>query len=69
MAYSRAERVFILQQYLASKLFAVVRETFSNAYTDKEVRNKTTIHLLVTKFRDAGSLRRETCPASDGADR
>jgi hypothetical protein len=48
--YSRAER------YFASKSFAVVREAFSNAYPDKVVWNKTTVHRLVTKFRDTGSV-------------
>jgi hypothetical protein len=56
MVYSRAERVFILEYYFASKFFATVRKTFSNAYLDKEVPNKTTIHRLVTKFRDTGSV-------------
>jgi hypothetical protein len=37
MAYSRAERVFILEHYFTSKLSAAVREEFSNAYPDKEV--------------------------------
>jgi hypothetical protein len=55
MVYSRAERVFILERYLASKSFAAIREAFSNAYPDKEVPNKTTVHLLVTQFRDTGS--------------
>jgi hypothetical protein len=49
MVYSRAERVFILEHYFASKSFAAVREAFSNAYPDKEVSNKT-MHRLVTKF-------------------
>jgi hypothetical protein len=31
MVYSRAERVFILEHYFASKSFAAVREAFSNA--------------------------------------
>jgi hypothetical protein len=52
MVYSRAECVFILEHYFASKSFAAVREGFSNAYPDKEVQNKTTIHRLVTTFRD-----------------
>jgi hypothetical protein len=34
----------------------LLREAFSNAYTDKEVPNKTTIHGLVTKFRNTGSV-------------
>jgi hypothetical protein len=48
--------MFILEHYLASKSFAAVREAFSNAYPDKEVPNRTTIHRLVTKFRDTGSV-------------
>jgi hypothetical protein len=56
MMYSRAERVFILEHYFASKSFSAVREAFSNAYPDKEVPNKTTVHRLVTKFRDTGSV-------------
>jgi hypothetical protein len=35
MVYSRAERVFILENYFALKSFAAVREAFSNAYSDK----------------------------------
>jgi hypothetical protein len=31
--------VFILEEYTASKSFAVVREAFIKAYTDKEVPN------------------------------
>jgi hypothetical protein len=52
----RGEHVFILEHYFASKSFAAVREAFSNACPDKEVPNKTTIHLLVTKFRGTGSV-------------
>jgi hypothetical protein len=48
--------VFILEHYFASKSFAAVREAFSNAYPDKEVPSKTTIHRLVKKFRDTGSV-------------
>jgi hypothetical protein len=40
MLYLRAERVFILEHYFASKSFAAVREAFSNAYPDKDVPNK-----------------------------
>jgi hypothetical protein len=45
--------VFILEHYFASKSIAVVREGFSNAYTDKGIPNKTT-HRLVTS--DTGSV-------------
>jgi hypothetical protein len=47
--------VFILEHYFATKSFAAIRETFSNAYPDKEVPNKI-IHRLITKFRDTGSV-------------
>jgi hypothetical protein len=43
--------VFIFEYYFTSKSFDAVREAFSNAYPDKDVPNKTTIHRLVTKFR------------------
>jgi hypothetical protein len=55
MVCSRAERVFILEHYFASKLFAGIHEAFSNAYLEKEVPNET-IHRLVTKFLDTGSV-------------
>jgi hypothetical protein len=67
MVYSRAERVFILEHYFASKSFAAVREAFSNAYPDKEVPNKTTIHRLVTKFRDT-VFACDKCSSSDKAE-
>jgi hypothetical protein len=51
MVYSRAEHVFILENYFASKSFAAVREAFSNGYPDKELPNTTTIHRLVKKFQ------------------
>jgi hypothetical protein len=54
--YFLAERVFILDHYFESKLFAAVREAFSNAYPDMEVPSKTTVHRLVTKFWDTGSV-------------
>jgi hypothetical protein len=56
MMYSRAERVFILEHDFAAKSFAAVREAFSNAYPDKEVPNKITIHRLATKYRDTGTV-------------
>jgi hypothetical protein len=54
--YSRTKRLFIPEHYSASKSFAAVREAFSNAYPDKKVLNKETIHRLVTKFWDTGSV-------------
>jgi hypothetical protein len=50
MVFSRAERVFILENLFASKSSADVRKVFGNAYPDKEVLNKTTIQRLVTKL-------------------
>jgi hypothetical protein len=40
MVYSQAERVFVLEHYLASESFAAVREAFKNMYPSKEVPNK-----------------------------
>jgi hypothetical protein len=65
MVYSRAERVFILEHYFASKSFAAIRKAFSNAYPDKEVPNKTTIHQLVTIFRDTEVFVCDKCSSSD----
>jgi hypothetical protein len=56
MVHSPTERVFILEHYFASKSFAAVREAFSNVYPDREVPNETTVHRLITKFRDTGSV-------------
>jgi hypothetical protein len=64
MVYSRAERVFILEHNFASKSFAAVREAFSNAYTDKEVPNKT-IHRPITKFRTQEVFVCYKCSSSD----
>jgi hypothetical protein len=49
VVYSRAEGVFILEHYLASKSFVAVREALSNEYHNKDVPNKK-IHLLATTF-------------------
>jgi hypothetical protein len=59
MVYLQAERVFIPENYFASKTLGDVREAFKNAYPDKEVPNKTTMHRLVTQkvhdcLRDGG---------------
>jgi hypothetical protein len=40
--------VFILRKHFVSKYFAVARGTFNNAYHNKGVPNKTTIHRLLT---------------------
>jgi hypothetical protein len=56
MVYSRAERMFIFEHYCAPKSFSVLREAFNNVYPDKEVPNKTTIHGLVTKSRNTGTV-------------
>lgn len=55
--FSRGGRKFILNHYFASKSFAAVRETYSNAYPDKEIPSKTAIHRLVTQFRVDDCLR------------
>jgi hypothetical protein len=56
MVYSCAGHVFILEYYFALKLFAAVHEAFNIVYSEKEEPNKTTIHQLVTKLWDTGSV-------------
>jgi hypothetical protein len=55
MVHSRTERVFILEHYFSSKSFAAVREAFSDAYPDKKLPNKRTVHRLA-KFRKCLSV-------------
>jgi hypothetical protein len=57
MVHSRAESVFILQHYFASKPFSAAREAFSNTYPDKELPNKTTEHRLVNNVSGHKNLR------------
>jgi hypothetical protein len=52
MSFIRAERVFILKRYFSYKLFPTGPEAFNNAYVDKELSNKATIHRMVTKLPD-----------------
>jgi hypothetical protein len=40
MVYSKAECVFILKHYFASKSFAAVCEAFSNVYPDKKYQTQ-----------------------------
>jgi hypothetical protein len=44
---------------------ASVRKAFSNAYPDREVQNKTTIHRLVSKFGTQEVFARDRCSSSD----
>jgi hypothetical protein len=45
--YSRAERVFIAENYFAWKLSDAVREAFRNAHPDREVLNKNIVMISV----------------------
>jgi hypothetical protein len=54
--YLRAELVFILEHHNATKLSPALRGAFISAYAGNEVPNMTTVHRLVTKFRDAGNV-------------
>jgi hypothetical protein len=56
MVYSRADRVFIIEHYFASKSSAAVPEAFSNAYSVNEVQNKTKKFHRLIKFRDTESF-------------
>jgi hypothetical protein len=55
MVYSRAEIVFIIERYFASKLFAAVYEAFTYSYSDNEILN-TTIYRMATAFWVTGSV-------------
>jgi hypothetical protein len=50
-SYIWAECVFIHKHYFLSKLFAVVCEAFSSAYTDEEISNKITIYQMARKSK------------------
>jgi hypothetical protein len=52
----KTERAFIFEYYFTSKLFAAVREAFSNARPLKKVQNQTTVRLLVTVCGITGSV-------------
>jgi hypothetical protein len=66
VSYSRAERAFVLEHYFAWKSFAAVLEACGNAYPNKKVPSKATIHRVVTKIRKHRKcLRQETSPGSD----
>jgi hypothetical protein len=56
MAYSRTQRVFMLENCFSPELYAGVFEAFINAYPDKQVLNKTTINRLITEFRDTENI-------------
>jgi hypothetical protein len=61
-----AECVFIHERYFPSKSSAAVRETFSDAYRDREVPAKTSVpeHHLVTNFWGVESVC-DKCSSSD----
>ena len=56
MVFARAERVFIVEHYFASKSFQATQNAFVNAYPDIPPPNKASIHHLVKKFRSTGSV-------------
>jgi hypothetical protein len=47
------------------KSSAAVRDAFSNAYPDKEVPNKTTIHQVVPTFQDTEVFVCDKCALDD----
>jgi hypothetical protein len=58
MMYSRTERVFIREYYIASKSFAAVHEEFSNEYPNNKIPSNTRKCRMITKFRETVSF----CP-------
>jgi hypothetical protein len=65
IAYSREERVFILEHCFASKSFAAVREALSNMFPEKEVPNKAKVHRPVTNFGTQGVFVCYKCSSSN----
>jgi hypothetical protein len=65
MAYSRAERVPILEHHLTLESFAAIREKFRNSNPGMEELSKTGNR--ISEHRKC--LRQETCPTLDSVDR
>jgi hypothetical protein len=52
MSFSRVQRVFIVEHYLASRSYV----TCQNEFSDPPVLNRSTICRLVKRFRETGSV-------------
>lgn len=56
MSFSQEQRVFIVEQYFASRSYACVIDEFRVKYPNVGVPNKSTITRLIAHFRETGSV-------------
>jgi hypothetical protein len=56
MVYSRAERVFILENYFSSESYAAIPKALNIAHPDKGLPIKKTGHWMVTTVLDTGNI-------------
>ena len=55
------QKLFLFEHHLMSKSCVTLRQAFTGQCSNKEVLNKTTAHLLVTKFWATGSVWSRKC--------
>jgi hypothetical protein len=58
MSFSEVQRVFIVEQYLASRSYLTYQNEFRDTFPDSPVPNKPTVSRLVNRFRDTETLHR-----------
>ena len=56
MQYNVSQRVFIVNTYLRKKSYKKCRSKFRSRFPGVSVPSKSTIHRLVSKFRETGSV-------------
>jgi hypothetical protein len=56
MSFSQVQRVFIVENYQASRSYATCQNDFRDTFPDSPVPNKSTVSRLVNRFRDTGSV-------------
>jgi hypothetical protein len=58
MSFSQAQRVFIVEHYLASRSYLTCQNEFRDTFPYSPVPNKWTISRLLNRFRDTGSMQK-----------
>ncbi len=56
MPFTRKQRIYLLERYLATKSYSDTITAFTAEYEDAQVPNKSSISWLVKKFRETGSV-------------
>ncbi len=56
MPFTRKQRIYLLECYLAMKSYAYTIAAFTTKYEDAQVSNKSSISRLVKKFCETGSV-------------